>query len=319
MKKAMIMGILAIGTSFSATAATVYEKDGTKIDLKGDLQIQLYQKVGVDQDLKMDYDDLTVGFGAKHEMEDGRTVFGLLKMDWKKQAHGDPAAAVDEGFIGLDFGRMSIAIGRLDWGSDSFYVDEAVEIAHDVIAAPEVSGSDSLQARLDLNWAELILSGDIKVGDGSSAGEAYLVTNPKAARGLELGVLFQTFDPEKVEAVEADEEAGIEAADAYYPDTIDTVGVRVGYTINKIAVGADFSSNDDLDITNLAICFPITRATKMGLGYSMESTDDGDDSNTWYANVKHKVHKNTTVFAEIGGNDEEGSDLGYLAGMQVKF
>jgi predicted porin len=313
-KRVLAAGILTAMVALNAGAAPVYEKDGTKVELKGDLQIQLYQKVGKDQDLKMDYDDLTVAFGAKHELESGLKAFGLLKMDWKKQADGTAAAAVDEGFVGLGFGMMSLEWGRLDWGSDSFHIDQAIEIADGLSSFPEVGGHESAKVTVDFGAAKLILSGDLEVADNSSAAEAYLVTNPKKVAGLALGLLYQSFEPDMVEA---DEEAGTAA---FKPDAIDTLGVRAQYTINKIALGANYTTNDDEDVANVSVRAPIPNTpASVGLGMGMEMPDQGDDVNTWYANVKHKVHKNATVFAEVGGNDKKSADLGYLAGMQVKF
>lgn len=298
-------------------AATVYDKDGTKVDVKGDAQIQIRQKIGQDQDPYFDYDDLTVGWYAKHKTEDGVTAFSHLKMDWKKQADGSSAGAVDEASVGVAYGPVKIHIGRIDWGSDSFYVDDAVEIGLDVIAAPEVAGYETIQAVIDLGMAELVLSGDLEVDDNYSAAEAYLVSNPDALGGLELGLLFQTLDPDIIPAKE-DEDGNVVSA-AVKPETVDTVGVRAVYSISKVKMGADYTTNDDIDVMNLALTVKVAKATSVAVGYSLESPDGDEDVGTWYANVKQKLNKYSTVFAEIGDNDEDGSDMGWLAGMQVKF
>ncbi|MFW5871037.1 MAG: porin [Verrucomicrobiota bacterium] len=312
--KILAAGILATFVSLGADAVTVFEKDRTKVDLKGDLQIQVRQKVGIDEDAYMDFDDLTAAFGAKHKSDNGVTSYGLLKMDWKKQASGDAKAGVDEGFVGLDFGKMAVEIGRLDWGSDSFYADQAVEIGNDLIATPKAGGYESIKAMADLGMAKLIVSGDLEVDENSSVAEAYLVTNPKELLGLELGFLYQSYTPA---TVPADEEAGTAAVE---PDAIDTVGVRAMYKLNKVKLGADFTTNDDKDVANVSVGSPIAgTATSVAAGMAMEMPDAGDDVNTWYANMKHKVNKITTVFAEVGGDDKDDTDLGYLAGMKVKF
>lgn len=319
MNKWVMTGVLAAMVCGSAQAATVYEKDGTKIDVKGDFQIQLRQKIGADEDPYFDYDDLTVGWYAKHKNEDGLTTFSHLKMDWKKQADGSAKAAVDEASIGIDYGMVKVHIGRIDWGSDDFYIDQSVEIGDDKIATPEVNGYETIQAIVDLGLAELVLSADLEVDDNYSVAEAYVVTNPDKFGGLELGVLFQSFDPDIVPAVEADAAAGIAGSPAVKPDTVDTVGVRAAYSIGKVGLGADFTTNDDKDVMNFAVKTKVTKAASIAAGYFLESPDGGEDVGTWYANVKQKLNKYTTVFAEVGDNDEDGSDLGYLAGMQVKF
>jgi len=308
---------MVLAMACGAQAATIYEKGDTKVDMKGDVQIQIRQKVGVDKDPYFDYDDLTVGFYAKHKNDAGMTGFSHLKMDWKKQAAGDAKAAVDEASVGVIYGPAKVHIGRIDWGSDSFYVDEAVEIGHDVIATPDVGGYESIQAVLDMDIAELVLSADIAVpedgADNSSAAEIYIVTNPKKLAGLEFGALYQSYQPA---TVAADDDAG---TPEMKPDSVDTVGARVAYSISKILVGADYTTNDDLDVMNAVVKAKLPASSSVAVGYSMESPDAGDDVGTWYANVKHKLNKYSTVFAEVGGNDEDGTDMGYLAGMKVKF
>lgn len=331
MKKVFMTGLVAVMMVGAAQAATVYEKDGTKVDIKGDVQIQLRQKVGVDKDPYVDYDDLTVGFYAKHKNDAGVTTFSHLKMDWKKQAAGEAKGAVDEASVGLSYGPVKAHIGRIDWGSDSFYVDEAIEIAHELIATPDVAGHETLQVITDLDMAELILSADMEVNEGDDASgltlansgvmEAYLVTNPDKFAGLELGVLFQSYQPEE----EAEEGEAVEGEDAVYtgsvisPDSVDTIGARIGYKIGNVTLGADYTSNDDLDVMNAVIKAKIVSSTSVAAGYALESPDEGDEVGTWYANVQHKFNKYSKVFAEIGDNDAENTDLGFVAGMQVKF
>jgi predicted porin len=305
MKKLVMTGLLA-AMACGVQAATLYEKNGTKVDMKGDMQIQIRQKVGVDQDPYFDYDDLTVGFYAEHKNDAEVTAFSHLKMDWKKQADGSAKAAVDEASVGVAYGPVKVHIGRIDWGSDSFYACESIEIGADVIAAPEVAGYETIQAILDMGLADLVLSTDMEVEDNSSVAEAFLVTNPKKFNGLKLGALFQSFQPET--------EAGEEK-----PDTVDTVGVCVGYSIGKISLGADYTTNDDMDVMNVCAKAKLPANSSIGVGYVMESPDEDDEVGTWYSNVKHSLNKYSTVFAEVGGNDEDNTDIGYLVGMKVKF
>jgi predicted porin len=314
MKKLVMTGMV-LAMACGAQAATIYEKGDTKVDMKGDVQIQLRQKVGKNKDMYMDYDDLTVGFYAKHKNEMGITAFSHLKMDWKKQASGSAAGAVDEASVGVMYGPVKLHIGRIDWGSDSFYIDEAVEIGHDVIATPDVGGYETIQGVIDLTVAELVLSADLAVTEGdidnSGVAEAFLVSNPDALAGLEIGVLYQSYQPETI--------AATTNSAAMKPNTVDTVGVRAKYSIAGVTVGADYTTNDDVDIMNGVVKVKLPASSSVAVGYSMESPNAGDDVGTWYANVQHKLNKYSKVFAEVGGNDEQGTDMGYVAGMQVKF
>lgn len=298
-KVCMVTLIAVFAASFSVNAATVYDKDGTKLGVKGDYQIQLRQDIGADEDLYVDYDDLTVTFDAKQELDYGWTAFGVLKMDWKGQAHGDADNAVDEGFVGVDFGMVSISMGRLYWGSDDFEVEEAIEFDGGY-AIPEDEGSDSARIDVDLDVVKAALSGDLEVEDNESVAEAYIYTGFK---GLEAGVLYQSYK---------------DNADA---DSLDTIGARAGYDFGPVYLGADYTTNDVQDNINAVVVVPVLSKTKVALGYGLESPDDSvaDDVNSWYVNAVHKLGGGVSVHAEIGDTDEDDADMGYLAGMRFKF
>jgi len=72
-------------------------------------------------------------------------------------------------------------------------------------------------------------------------------------------------------------------------------------------------------VMNGMLAFPIIGATQGVVGYSLLSPDEGDDVGTWYANVRHHFSKSLNVFAEVGDDDKEDTDLGWLAGFQAKF
>ncbi|MFP4571967.1 MAG: porin [Desulfobacterales bacterium] len=313
-----VMAALFLGP-MNVYAVTVYDRGGTRLDLKGDIQIQPRQNIGDDEDLYVDYDDLTVAFSGKQDLEAGLSAFGVLKMDWKGQAHGDDDNAVDEAFAGLrydgfDFGSLSASIGRLAWGSDSFEVEEAYEM-NGGMAFPESSGSDSMRVDVNSDFVNVALSGDLETDDwDSSCAEAFVYTDIK---GLELGVLAQTYK-ENSEA-----------------DSVETLGARVTYDFGFVYAGADYSTSDggeyrekeggeireynDVDYLNLVAVVPVFDNTKCAFGYGQESPDEGDDINSWYANVTHKLSGNVSTFAEIGDTDEDDADMGYLAGFRFKF
>ncbi|MFO8033059.1 MAG: hypothetical protein R6U22_10990, partial [Desulfohalobiaceae bacterium] len=71
--------------------------------------------------------------------------------------------------------------------------------------------------------------------------------------------------------------------------------------------------------TNAVAVIPVMESTKLTVGYGHESPDEGDNVNSWYANVKYSLSSNVKIFAEVGDNDKDNTDMGYLAGMQFKF
>ncbi len=302
---ATIIVVLALG--LTANAATVYEENGTRLDLNGDLQIQLRQDIGDDEDLYVDYDDLTVKFSGKQDLDYGWTALGYLEMDWKKDVKGDGTdKPVDEAYVGVDFGPVMISGGLRDWGSnDYFEVEEAYEFDGGA-AFPEDIGTDTLRADASLGFINAVLSHELEVDDDESATDVYVYTDFK---GIEAGLLYQTYK---------------DNADA---DSVETLGARIAYDFDFVYLGADYSTLDsgdnlnyeDVDHVNLVAVVPILDNTECAFGYGLESPDEGDDINSWYANITHKLSGNVSVLAEIGDTDEDDTDPGYVAGLRFKF
>jgi predicted porin len=87
-------------------------------------------------------------------------------------------------------------------------------------------------------------------------------------------------------------------------------------------LAADFSTTEDVaDQYNLAAVIPVDKTTKVAVGMLNIKPETGDDVTEWYANVTYKFtsQKNVSVFAEIADSDEDDIEIGYLAGIRLKF
>jgi len=281
----------------NSTAATIYEKDDLKLHLKGDLQVQLFQKPGEDEDLDVDYDDLELKFGATYTLENNVTAFGELDIDWKNQGDGSDDDVVDDAYVGIDFGSVSVAIGRMVWGTDDMFAEKAIEMDAG-IAFPDTTGSDSIQIKLNLDQVELVLTTDLEENDDEAATDLVLWTE---ISGAEVGFAFQSY-----EATPAS-------------DSIDTIGLLANFDAGAANIGVDFSSNDVVDAFNLAVSAPVANKTEAAFGINQVSPDVGEDALFWYANVTHSLHKNVTTFAEIGDSDLDNTDMGILLGARITF
>ncbi|MCF8095549.1 MAG: porin, partial [Desulfobacteraceae bacterium] len=147
--RSIVIVLVFLALSVTANAVTIFDKQGTALELNGDLQVQYRQKIGVDKEPYVDYDDLELGFHATHELDNGWTGFGVLVMDWKGQAQGDNDNAVDEAYVGLGFGPASFRFGRMYYGSDDFAVEKAYEM--DIgTAIPATDGDEGLRADAEM-------------------------------------------------------------------------------------------------------------------------------------------------------------------------
>ena len=306
MKKLILAtAIAALTATTAASAATMYEKDGMTLDLQGDLQIQALQGVGADQDVDVDYDDLELELGAKYSLGNGMTAFGHLGLDWKDQADGTDDSIVGEAYLGLQAGPFKASLGRQYWGSDDFGVEKAIELGGEN-AFPDTGGAETVKLSYNASRFGVTLSHDLEDdgvdenGDPDDASATDLMLTTKLGRA-EVGVVYQDYQENSA------------------TDSIDTLGVMASFNVGRANVGVDYSTNDDASFTNAALGFPIRGAASGSIGATLEDQDGADEIVHWYANATKNLHKNVSVFAEIGDNDADNTDLGYVAGMQIKF
>lgn len=299
MKNLILATAIASLTATSAvTAAPLYENDNLSVNLNGDLQVQLYQEIGADKDLDVNYDDLQLNLGTEYKLNNNMTAFGQLNLDWNAQGDSDAGTnVVDQAYVGLKTGAISTSIGNQYWGSDDFGIEKAIEM-NGGTAFDNTGGSDTIKVAYDSKRFGAVLSHDLEVEDDESV--------------IDLA-LTSTFGPANVGVTYQDYQASAAA------DSVETTGVMASVDLGRTNVGLDYSTNDSVDYTNAAVGFPIAGKTSGAVGVTLAAPDEGDDVVQWYANATHKLHSNVSVFAEIGDNDEDETDLGYLAGMQVKF
>jgi len=201
-------------TVTKANAATIYSKDGAKLTMKGDIQVQLRQKSGADKDLYVDYDDAELKTKASYEMG-GLTAFGVVDYDLHKEQN-------EETYVGLDFGAASVLVGKTDLPSDSFYNAGTIEGSSTETAFPE-SGSDSLVlASFDLGPVGLSLATEV---DGDLDVDALATVS---AGPVDLALAYQDY-------------AGV-----------DTFGISAATSFGPVGVALDYSDNDDLTVTHLS-------------------------------------------------------------------
>ena len=117
------------------------------------------------------------------------------------------------------------------------------------------------------------------------------------------------------------------AADPLEED-VKTFGVSLAYDAKVVKVAADYSvaekdntPAEDLTFINAVVTIPVNKMTKANIGMQMIELDNvaASDATAWYANITHKLNKEVSVFAEITDSDIDQSDMGYLAGMRMKF
>ncbi|WP_242529988.1 porin [Marinobacterium iners] len=205
-------------------------------------------------------------------------------------------------------GKWVVLTADTNFASDEFGIEEAYElktVSEDRFDGMSTDGDDTIRMDIELENVYLVASYEMDAeGEDSENGEYFDLFASTNLGDLTLAAAYQN------------------AKEAIGADSYDTWGVSASYDAGFATFAADYSSTDDIaDLYNIAVSFPVASTTSMAIGMVNEDFDAGDDITEWYANVTYKfpTQKNVSLFAEIADSDEDGADMGYLAGMRVKF
>lgn len=308
MKKLILAASIAAVATGSANAATIYEGKGLTYKLKGDFQVQLRQDVGDDQNLDVEFDDLELKNSVVYDLNNGLKAFGQLDFGFKNAAEDkQDGSDLEEAYIGLDFGKVAVSVGKQNFATDEFGVEVAYELRSEADRFEEqgTDGDDTIRVNASLENVYIAASYEIEAeGESSENGQSFDLFVSTELSGVELAAAYQTMEATPTS------------------DSKDTWGVSAAYDFGVAKLAADFSTTEDVaDQYNLAAVIPVDKTTKVAVGMLNIKPETGDDVTEWYANVTYKFpsQKNVSVFAEIADTDEDDVEIGYLAGMRLKF
>lgn len=314
MKKLLLAAAVSSFAAGSASAATIYEKDGFTYKLNGDFQVQLRQDPGADQNAEIEFDDLELKNYVSYDVGNDMKAFGRVDFGFKDAAEDkQDGSSLEEAYVGLQYGVASFSFGKQNFASDEFGVEEIYEdlVGEDQFDNVATDGDDTLRVDVELERVYIVASYEMDAeGEASENGEYFDLFASTNIAGLTLAAAYQNATP------------SIGAED------FDTWGVSASYDFDIATLAADYSVTDETSTTaeqtllNVAATFDVASTTGVAIGMQNYELDDGSDDVTgWYANVTYKfpAAKNVSVFAELSDTDEDNSDMGYLAGMRVKF
>lgn len=302
--------MLSLAMSSAASAATLINAKGLTYQVKADWQLQLRQDTGSDQELDIEYDDFEIKNSIVYDLNNGVKAFGGLDMSFDKAADSedrDFGAKLEEAFLGFKTSSTKVSFGATNSAGDEFGVEKAFEkvgIPEDGFEEIADKGDDLI--RIDHKSGGLYIAASTELeamGEGS---------NEKSFTDLYVSYKAAGF---KVAGAVMSYKGSSTAS------TTDVTGISVNYK----NYGFDFStvddgSADDLEIMNLSATFKAAPTTKIGVGINSAEQGSADVSG-WYANATYQFpsQKNVSLVAEIGGNDADNVDAGFLLGMRIKL
>lgn len=308
MKKTLILSLLTTAITNSVNATEIYNDKGLAFEVNGDLQVQLRKKLDIGKDLNVEFDDLEIETRVDYTLTDSLAAFGQLSADYKNAGEGKTEGAeLSDAFIGLTHNTVSVSIGMQDYATDDFGVEEAYEMEADSSGfdTQGTDGDDVIRVDIEQDWFTLALSTELEsAGADSEGGKSYDLFATTTFNAMQLGLAYQS------------------KADAVGADLVNTYGVSVAYDAGFATVAADYSEiDDDSTVYNIAATYKATKFIKVRVGLVGTEPVDSDSITEWYTNVTYKfpTQKKLSVFAEISDSNGAGFELGYLAGMRLKF
>ena len=315
----VLAACLAMGAISNSAHATItlYEKGPLTYQLKSDLQIQLKEDVGTDQDLNVDFDDLELKNVVNYKINDDLTALGELHFSYDNAARSETrdTSRLEEAFLGFKFSNAKVVIGKTNSAGDEFGVEKALEsigIDDDGFAAVADNGDDLI--RLDASLGNVSIASSVELeadGEGVDQDKSFADFFISAKIGsAKIAAAYMNYNDNPA--------SGSTDGDA------DVGGVSISFKAGGLNIGADYSTvdyegNTDVSISNLAVSFATAPTTSVSLGVANEDPDGGAKVKGWYGNVTYKfpIAKNVRLFAEIGDNDKDDVDLGYVLGLRV--
>lgn len=312
--------ISALAMSSGASAVTLFEEDNFSYELEGDLQIQLLQDTGVDEDLDINFDDGELKNRISYDLGNGLEAFGQLDFN----VSDDSNVEREEAYVGMGYGSFEFLYGSTDYVTDDFGIENSIDVGGvDGDVFPVDSSDDVLAFRYKTNYGAgdmlLGLSTDLEVNNDPSSIDLFALVSVGPA---EFGLAYQSASNLGI--------GGIASVD------VDTFGISAQYDAGVVSAAIAYSSADVDGVAfpdsivniNAVLIAPILDTTEISLGY--ETIDVGDsvvvgaDTDRWYVNATYEFPQasNVSTFVEIGQADIEGVsgiDLGFLAGLRLKF
>lgn len=310
MKKKLLISLLTTGLINNANAIDLYNNgEGFTYILEGDFQIQLRKDVEQALDLNIEFDDLELENRVNYQINQTTSAFGQLSVDYADAAEGKDEYGVElsEAYIGMAFNSMSITLGMQDYATDDFGIDEAYEMYTDSSAFDEQGTDGDDVIRFDITTPLIILSLSTELpskGAESEGGKSFDVLASASYQGVELVTAYQT----KAENI------GDEMVESY--------GVSLAYDAGIATIAGDYSQIvKGNTIYNLATSFKAQDDFNLRLGYVGITSQNDEKSHEYYANITYQfpTQKNVRLFAEIEKTDNDVLELGYLAGIRLKF
>lgn len=294
MKKTILATAITALFATSAQAASIYDKDGTTVDLTGTVQVYAGQPIYDDAGIFIDTADF--GFAMGYAVSENLTALGTLSF-----AADGGEANVDETFVGFEGSWGTVTIGKQYTIFDDAGIGGDYQFGFSNFYDQDTSADQVLKYKYesDMFFAGIAIMNNLGAGADQDGFDANV--------GVTLDALQLV---------------------AYYGD-VDNAGsglnLEVSYALESLTLAAAYSMqdfDDDSESSAIGVTADYTLNDKVMFAAGFASIDaDADESLSYqyFLNGTYSFTDSVLAYAEIGSSDADGADFGYVAGMEVSF
>ncbi|WP_434996604.1 porin [Vibrio scophthalmi] len=324
MKKTLV----ALSVLFAATSAQaieLYNQDGVTVDLVGDIEVT-YQNSFSDSSMKQQIEDADFGFDARYALNDDLQFGAFWGYDGSESNNAEVTRSGDvyvalysQTYGSIKFGRLCTAVDDLGGITSDYQFDVNKLYAAgsgDVTCADEAIRYDydngsfyttlgfvqDKMGHSDLYLDEIVLDGTtIADLEGSLATKPGTDVNYYDGRfgyrvaGFDLSAFYANLD-HKVDGKKDEQVYGFEV------DYSGLENIRLG--LGYYATDLDEKEFNDSEVYTFGADYYLGKWT-FATAYSLAAEQNEKDVNSWFLNAGYNLAPNTTVYAEVAGNDGE--------------
>ncbi|TFH92814.1 porin [Vibrio ouci] len=316
MKKTLVaLSVLMAATS--AQAIELYNQEGVSVNMTGDVEIRYKKAIGDNQELKQEIDDADFGFDTRYAVNDDLQIGAFLEFSGDNSDRATGNSSVGNVYFGFYHNTLgTLKVGKLDTqlddaGIGSDYLFGVSSFFNDA----DFGGEEAVRYDLDKGAFYFGLGLIQDKHNAQNIGEDGQYFDVKVgARVADFDFTAFYGDAElKGNGLDADE--SLLALEARFAG-VENLNLELGYynVENKPAAG----TKTDSDTIAVAADYTMGKTTFAGGVATIDRSAD-EDYTEWFLNAGYGIAPNTTIYAEIGDNDLDNTDLGYGVGIKASF
>ncbi|WP_026068565.1 porin [Halomonas smyrnensis] len=351
MKKTLLATAIAGAMAASgAQAATVYNQDGTKLDIYGNIQLAYYDLKDENGDGQDELTDngTTFGFAAEHVIYDG--LVGYLKLEFddikadEMKTDIDNDDSGDTAYVGLKGNFGDVRIGSYDsliddWVQDPITNNEGFDVSDTYVGGAEETDKVTYTSPVFSGLQFAVgtqFKGSAESENVTDSGDASFFGGVKYAVGaFSIAAVYDNLDTYESTAGEytgsysIDQDSGqiVQDDDSEARDEFgDRYGVTAQYTIDSLRLAAKYEKfdsdfeNDDIEFAALGARYGYGMGDVYGAYQNVDSDASDDDRDEVIIGATYNISDAMYTWAEAQWLDKENDeDDGVGVGITYLF